>query len=82
MYNDPRSKPGRFSWPTNRHGVAGSIFQRTSEEVTGGDSFCYVDIREWGGVKDSVRAGLLQKGLDLYDGGNRKTDSDEKTLNQ
>jgi len=33
-----------------------------AEEVTGGDSFCYVDIRQWGGMKDSVRASLLQKG--------------------
>jgi hypothetical protein len=33
-----------------------------AEEVTGGDSFCYVDIRQWGGLKDAVRAILLQKG--------------------
>lgn len=33
-----------------------------AEEVTGGDSFCYVEIRQWSGVNDSVRAVLLQKG--------------------
>jgi hypothetical protein len=33
-----------------------------AEEATGGDSFCYVDIRQWYGFKTSLRASLLQRG--------------------
>ena len=38
-----------------------ALAKQSMEELTGGDSFCYVDIRQFGN-SDSVQAGILGKG--------------------
>lgn len=52
-----------FAVSMGRMNKLGELTKKDIDEATGGDSFCYIDIREWNGLTGAVRAVLLQKGV-------------------